>query len=155
MFAWMYECFRKLKRKFWTMYVKNICAEYGEGLRVNAKSSVTSRTYLGNYVNMNGLRINGGGEVHIGDYFHSGVECMIITQNHNYDLGNAIPYDDTYIKKSVIIKDNVWLGSRVTILPGVTIGEGAIVQAGSVVTADVPYCGIVGGHRLWCLNIEI
>jgi len=39
----------------------------------------------------------------------------------------------------------VWLGDRVLILPGVTISEGAVIQAGSVVVRDVPYCAIVGG----------
>jgi acetyltransferase-like isoleucine patch superfamily enzyme len=39
----------------------------------------------------------------------------------------------------------VWLGDRVTIVPGVTIGEGAVVAAGSVVTRDVPALAVVGG----------
>ena len=38
----------------------------------------------------------------------------------------------------VVIGDNVWLGARVIVLPGVTIGDGAVVGAGSVVTRDVP-----------------
>jgi len=82
----------------------------------------------------------------IGNNFHSGPGCLIITQNHNYDNGNAIPYDNTYIYKDVKIEDNVWLGSRVIILGGVTIGEGAIIQAGSVVVGDIPACAIAGGH---------
>lgn len=70
---------------------------------------------------------------------------MIITSNHNYE-GNAIPYDDMDLVKDVKIEDFVWLGNRVMVLPGVTIGEGAIVQAGAVVVKDVPYCAIVGGN---------
>jgi acetyltransferase-like isoleucine patch superfamily enzyme len=46
----------------------------------------------------------------------------------------------------VIIEDNVWLGSKVTLLPGITIEEGAIIQAGSTVTSDVPKGAIAGGH---------
>jgi maltose O-acetyltransferase len=38
----------------------------------------------------------------------------------------------------VVIGDNVWLGTRVIVLPGVTIGEGSVVGAGSVVTSDIP-----------------
>lgn len=71
---------------------------------------------------------------------------MIITSYHNYDQGTKIPYDDTYISKDVVIEDNVWLGSRVIVLGGVTIGEGAIIQAGSVVIKDIPAFGIAGGH---------
>ena len=71
---------------------------------------------------------------------------MIITQNHNFDEGSAIPYDDTYVLKSVEIADNVWFGNRVLVVGNVKIGEGAIVAAGSVVCKDVPYCAIVGGN---------
>lgn len=81
----------------------------------------------------------------IGDNFHSGEGCLIITQNHNYDNGNEIPYDSTYIYKNVSIEDNVWLGDRVIILGGVTLGEGCIIQAGSVVVKDIPPFSIAGG----------
>lgn len=71
---------------------------------------------------------------------------MMITQIHNYDHGKKVPYDDTYIYKDITIEDNVWLGSRVIVLGGVTIGEGAIIQAGSVVVKNIPKYAIAGGH---------
>ena len=92
------------------------------------------------------MNIRQKGIVEIGDNFHSGSECMMITQIHNYDGGISIPYDDTYVIKDITIEDNVWLGSRVIILGGVTISEGAIIQAGSVVVSDIPACAIAGGH---------
>ncbi|GAW96959.1 MULTISPECIES: acyltransferase [Colwellia] len=70
---------------------------------------------------------------------------MMITENHNIN-GNALPYDETSIYKDIVIGDNVWLGSRVLILGGVNIGEGAVVQAGSVVVRDIPALSIAGGH---------
>ncbi len=48
--------------------------------------------------------------------------------------------------KPVVIKDDVWIGSNVTILKGVVIGDGAIVAAGSVVAEDVPPSVIVAGN---------
>lgn len=48
--------------------------------------------------------------------------------------------------KKVIIKDDVWIGSNVIILPGVTIESGAIIGAGSVVTKDVLKNTIVAGN---------
>lgn len=45
----------------------------------------------------------------------------------------------------VLIKKGAWLGANVTILPGVTVGENAIVAAGAVVSKDVPDNVIVGG----------
>ncbi|CAN1507716.1 Hexapeptide repeat [Mycobacteriaceae bacterium] len=68
-----------------------------------------------------------------------------MTYNHNYK-GGAIPYDPTFIVEDTIIGDNVWFGLDVVVLPGVTIGEGAIIQAGSVVITDVSALAIVGGH---------
>ena len=71
----------------------------------------------------------------------------MITSYHKYDGGNAIPYDSKeYIDKDIIIENNVWLGDRVIILGGVKIGEGAIIQAGSVVVKDIPKYAIAGGH---------
>ena len=42
------------------------------------------------------------------------------------------------LKKAVVIEDDVWIGPNVTILKGVRIGQGAWIEAGSVVTRDVP-----------------
>ncbi len=143
--GWIKKTIRRIRTKWYTFVVRYQSAESGKGLKVHNKSSVTHNTFLGENVNFNGMRIIGD-RVVIGNNFHSGEDCMIIAQNHNYDHGKAIPYDETYITKDVRIGDNVWLGSRVIILGGVNIGEGAIVQAGSVVVNDVPSCAIVGGH---------
>lgn len=106
---------------------------------------MTDRTYIGEYVNFNGMGISGSGRVKIGNYFHSGVGCQIITSFHNYE-GEKIPYDETFLDKDVSIGECVWIGNNVIILGGVNIGEGAIIQAGSVVCKDVPPFGIAGGH---------
>lgn len=45
----------------------------------------------------------------------------------------------------VEIGDNVWLATRVMVLPGVTIGDGSIVAAGSIVTRDIPPCSLAMG----------
>ena len=49
-------------------------------------------------------------------------------------------------KGPVIIGDNVWIGDKATILPGVTIGDGTIIGANSVVTKDVPAYSILAGN---------
>lgn len=114
-------------------------------LKVNGVSYINENTYLGKNVNFNGMKIMGKGKVTIGDNFHSGMDCLIITDTHNF-MGEKIPYDDTYIIKDVTVEDNVWLGHGVIILGGVTIGEGCIIQAGSVVVKSLPPCSIAGGH---------
>ena len=136
---------RFIKRLFYTYKIKFQVEKYGNGLKVNGKSSVGAKTFLGNNVNFNGMRIEGRGNVIIGNNFHSGPECLMITSYHNYDSGITIPYDSSYIDKNITIEDNVWLGTRVIILGGVKIEEGAIIQAGSVIVSDVPKYGIAGG----------
>ena len=131
------------------IYTKKIqltCKEFGKNLTVNSNSKVTKNTYLLDNVNFNGMKIKGNAKINIGNNFHSGEECLMITDIHNYDTGTSIPYDNTYIKKNIIIEDNVWLGDRVIVLGGVTIGEGAIIQAGSVIIKDIPKYAIAGGH---------
>lgn len=49
-------------------------------------------------------------------------------------------------KGPVVIGDNVWIGDKATILPGVTIGDGAVIAANAVVTKDVPAYCVVGGN---------
>jgi len=132
-------------RFIYTNKIKLQASKVGRELRVNGPSSVGPNTILGDNVNFNGMRIEGRGNVHIGNNFHSGPECLMITSNHNFDSGNAVPYDSSYIHKDITIEDNVWFGTRVIILGGVTIGEGAIIQAGSVVVNDIPQYGIAGG----------
>ncbi len=141
----IYGRLRRMKRYYHTGIAKLRLASYGKRLRVNGKSSLRNNVVCGNYDSFNGMRILGSGKVVIGDYFHSGVECMIITQNHNYE-GTKIPYDNNDIMKHVEIGDFVWFCNRVTVVGNVKIGKGSIIAAGSVVTKDVPPYAIVGGN---------
>ncbi len=124
---------------------KHQLGSYGARLLVNGPSVFYNNVTVGNYCNFNGMSCLGGGEIIFGDYFHSGIECMIITHNHNYE-GDMIPYDNTFVFKKVTIGECVWFGNRVTVVGNVTIGEGAIIAAGSVVCKDVPPLAIVGGN---------
>lgn len=135
-----------IKKSYWSyrLMYKAIC--YKSKPYIGGPCTFSGKIYLGENCNFNGMKVIGNGTVFFGDNFHSGTECMIITQNHNYDAGTAIPYDETFIYKTVKIEDNVWLGNRVTITGNVTIGEGAILAAGAVVVKDVPPCAIVGGN---------
>jgi chloramphenicol O-acetyltransferase type B len=137
---------KKVLTAVFTFLAKRQVKSFGTGFKVNFYCKFTKKTVIKNNCHFNGMHVYGDGNVIFGDNFHSGKECIIMTSFHNYDGGNSIPYDNTYIDKDVIVDDNVWLGSRVMILSGVHIAEGAIIQAGSVVVSDIPYCGIAGGH---------
>jgi chloramphenicol O-acetyltransferase type B len=142
----LYKAAKTAQRIALTARVARQAKSVGTGLRVNGWSSVSRFTTLGNNVHFNGLAVSGSGEVTIGDNFHSGPGCLFLTENHDFDTGDALPYGTGRILKPIVIEDNVWLGSRVIVMGGVTIGEGAVIQAGSCVVSDIPRCAIAGGH---------
>lgn len=94
-----------------------------------------------------GIRAYIQGETHIGDYVMMGPDCNIWTINHNMSqLDIPMCKQGVQKEKPVYIGDDVWIGSRVTILPGCHIGNGAVIGAGSVVTRDVPDYAIAAGN---------
>ena len=98
--------------------------------------------HLGKNVFINsGCRFQDQGGIYIGDNVLIGHDVVLATLNHEENpekRGNLRP-------APIRIADNVWIGSNVTILPGVTIGKNAIVAAGAVVTKDVAENTVVGG----------
>jgi acetyltransferase-like isoleucine patch superfamily enzyme len=93
-----------------------------------------------------GTFIEAGGGVKIGRHFHPGRGLTIFSTNHNYGSSKSIPYDEIAVIAPVVIKDFVWCGANVTILPGVTIGEGVVIGGGAVVTKDAPDYAVIGGN---------
>lgn len=81
-----------------------------------------------------------GGKLIIGDNVDIAQETNIWTLEHD-------PNSNTHQSrgKDVIIEDYVWITSRVTILPGVRIGKGAVIASGSIVTKNVAPLDIVAG----------
>jgi acetyltransferase-like isoleucine patch superfamily enzyme len=84
-----------------------------------------------------------GAEIRIGSKVSIGHGVLVLTRSH--EIGTSRQRAVTLFTKPVNICNGVWLGSRSTILPGVTIGAGAIVAAGSVVHHDVPPNTLVAG----------
>ncbi|KQL36061.1 sugar O-acetyltransferase [Psychrobacillus sp. FJAT-21963] len=81
------------------------------------------------------------GGISIGNGSMLGMNVTIATLNHGLSLETR----NTTYPSSVIIGENVWVGSNATILPGVTIGDNSVVAAGAVVTKDVPENVVVAG----------
>jgi len=73
------------------------------------------------------------------------MHCCIVSSNHAISpFGVDIRSQPDGLRPTRIGRD-VWLGARVTVLGGVTIGDGCIVGAGSVVTKDLPAGAIAFG----------
>jgi len=90
-------------------------------------------------------QLNGGGGIEIGDNVLIGPGVMIWSQNHRYQRADIPITDQGYDYAKVTIEEDVWIGARSIILPGVHISKGAVVAAGSVVTRSVaPYTVVAG-----------
>lgn len=87
----------------------------------------------------------------IGDRTLSGPGCHIICTNHSLDAGERLA--GMFDNKPISIGDKVWIGANVTILPGVTIGDEAVIGAGSVVTKDIPAGMVAVGNPCKAIRV--
>lgn len=98
--------------------------------------------HIGENVFINsGCKMQDQGGVFIGNDVLIGHNACLLTLNHDADPECRADMHP----EPIHIEDKAWLGSNVTVLPGVRIGEGAIVAAGAVVTKDVEKNTVVGG----------
>jgi acetyltransferase-like isoleucine patch superfamily enzyme len=95
----------------------------------------TRGLFLGERAFINyGCFLDLGAPITMGKDSGIGYQTMLITCGH--DIGPAHARIGTSVNKPIHIGDGCWIGSRVTVLPGVTIGAGCVVASGSVVTRD-------------------
>ncbi|NGP28674.1 acyltransferase [Rhodococcus aetherivorans] len=96
----------------------------------------------GTFVNY-GCRFNTSARIKIGRNCDIGMDVLFVTSTH--DIGRTNRRAGRPIAKSISIGNGVWIGARSVLLPGVVIGDGSIVAAGAVVTANVPANTVVAG----------
>jgi maltose O-acetyltransferase len=154
----------KVRAHLRARWVLRRAAEVGRLVRLDGRARVVTAGTLriGERVRMIGhvvpveLAVERGGELTIGDrtFLNYGVS---IGATHSIRIGSDCSFGpyvnvvDTGFHgleperrgerpppEPVRIGDNVWLGVRVIVLPGVAIGDGAVIGAGSVVTGDIP-----------------
>lgn len=146
--------YHKVRYRFWReKYQKKYAQLKSLGINTyicdGVKMDNINNISIGNHVWI-GHRcyLDGSGGLSIGNGTIIARETEILTQNHYFQGEDLveIPYDKRFVKKPVTIGDNVWIGLRVLVIPGISIGEGAVIGAGSVVTKDVPPLAVVGGN---------
>ena len=95
-----------------------------------------------------GADFDGAGGITIGNGVIFAPNVVIYSRTHNFNSLElkALPFDNIMLISPVVIKDYVWIGRMVIILPGVTIGKGAIIGAGAVISKDVPDYAVVVGN---------
>jgi acetyltransferase-like isoleucine patch superfamily enzyme len=96
----------------------------------------------GSYISGN-MHIDLGARVRIGARVYIGDDVKLLTGTH--ELGPAEQRCDRLRWAGVEIGDGTWIGSRVTIMPGVKVGHGAVIGAGAVVTSNLASDAVFGG----------
>lgn len=106
----------------------------GKGIHIGHHVGIGEFAYLGG---AGGLSI--GDDCIIGQYF----SCH--PENHNFKDESPLIRHQGVQRKGIMIDKNCWIGSKVTILDGVTIGYGCVIAAGAVVNHSFPENSIIGG----------
>lgn len=129
------------RRAYW----KTKLSSLGEGSFIYPKVVIHNKdcVKIGSYcIIAEFVHIWGGCGVRIGNNVLIASHVVITSSTH---LPEERPVRKSLVTKSVVIEDNVWIGTHAIILPGVTIKSGAVVAAGAVVTKDVPMNVVVAG----------
>lgn len=147
---WLPESHRlRLANKVRSFFARKILKTAGKDLTVERGAYFTPDVTIGY---SSGIGVNcelyasNGGEIFIGDYVMMGPECVIYTSSHEHSRTDIPMQKQGHTKaQNVIIGNDVWIGRRVSILPGVTIGNGCIIGTGAVVTKSVPDYSVAVG----------
>lgn len=165
-----------LKRGFWYIFYYGFAQHLPASYRFQplgkfakwCRATACKRLFrvCGQRVNVEkGANFYTGWEIELGDDSSLGIDCMIpydlkvgadvmmgpyvviVGDSHQFSQTD-IPMRLQEIKEypPVRIEDDVWIGARAIILPGLKIGKGAIIGAGSVVTKDIPPYAICAGN---------
>jgi maltose O-acetyltransferase len=148
---------RRLTREF------NVTLETDSGKRESLLKKLFGSTGDSLYIEPT-FRCDYGYNIHVRNNFYANFDCVILdicpvtigvncfmapgvhiyTATHPLDpveRANGVEFG-----KPVTIGDNVWIGGRAIINPGVNIGDNVVVASGAVVTKDVPNNVVVGGN---------
>jgi acetyltransferase-like isoleucine patch superfamily enzyme/glycosyltransferase involved in cell wall biosynthesis len=119
---------------------KELTIWFSSQIDADPRLIIADRSYIGRNSFLNIFHpITIGKDVLIGPYTY------ITTANHGFNQREIPIKDQPFYGAPIIIEDDVWIGTHVVVLPGVTIGKGAIIAAHSLVNRDVPPYEVWGG----------
>lgn len=137
-----------IAQPFRSFLARKIFLRAGKQMKIsrNVRFGSGAKVEVGDYVGINENCWIGNDTV-IGNDVMFGPEVTILSGGHNFSrIDIPMREQGATARKPVIIGDDVWIGTRVIILPGVKIGAHSILAAGAVVTKDVPEYAIVAGN---------
>lgn len=135
------------------MWLRNTCVKHifksiGNDVTVHCDVSFGSGVdvVIGDYSSLNtGCSISN--DTIIGSDVMMGPHVLVLSGSHNFErLDIPMREQGAPPRRAVTIGNDVWIGARAILLPGVNIGSHSIIGAGSVVTRSVPDWAIVGGN---------
>ncbi len=128
---------------------------FGDNVRIGAFSRIVAATsfdHVGSYIRIGNnvgigefAYLGGGGGLEIGDDCIIGQYLSCHPENHNFGCSDRPIRLQGVTRKGIRIGRNCWIGSKVTILDGVTIGDNCVIAAGAVVTKSMPPDSVIGG----------
>ena len=142
--SWPKPLVSNLRATYWRVFMSSL----GEGTKISHQVEVkgSNRISIGSNSHITDhVILNGKGGIKIGDDVLIGYQSIIMTSMRNFNNRTVPVRLQGSQLKPVEIGNDVWIGARVMILPGVKIGNGAVIGSGAVVTKDVPDFNIVAG----------
>lgn len=129
--------------------------QFGNNVRIGAFSRIITSTSfnklgsdirIGNNVGIGEFAyLGGGGGLEIGNDCIIGQYFSCHPENHNFQNTEELIRLQGVTRKGIKVGNNCWIGSKVTILDGVTIGDNCVIAAGAVVTKSMPANMVIGG----------
>ena len=134
-----------LSQKIRAFWARRIATNCGKNINIEKHAHFTPELSIGDNSGI-GIRCEMNGPVFIGKNVMMGPEVIVYTHNHEFSRTD-IPMNQQGKGKTdpVYIDDDVWIGRRAMILPGVHIGRGSIIGAGAVVSKSIPEFSVAVG----------
>lgn len=131
-------------------FVSPLAAVETEDLALGDRSYVAAHAYVSGSVDLGAdSTVNYGavvrGTVRGGNGVRIGAHTSLLAFNHGMEPGTEV-FRQPLTSRGITVGDDVWIGSHVVVLDGVSVGDHAVLAAGAVVTKDVPAGAVVGGN---------
>nr|WP_321222064.1 acyltransferase [uncultured Psychroserpens sp.] len=120
--------------------IETYCSIFSREADRNGKLIIGNNCNIGDFTIMDVVD-----DIIIGNDVAIGPNCTLYTHDHIYTDRDKPAWKGGLVSSPIVIEDGAWVGSNVTILPGVTIGKRTVVAAGSVVTKSLEPESIYGG----------
>lgn len=126
--------------------VQTDCLELGPDSYIAAHAYLSGEVRTGRNCTMNVFSVVRGGVITLGDAVRIGAHTSILAFNHTMTDPEVEVFRQPISSRGISVGNDVWIGSHVVVLDGVTVGDKAVIAAGAVVTKDVPAGAVVGGN---------